>query len=112
MHLERCFFILIFFFILLLCFLLSFLQSKKAREKADKKKKGSIGAPMPGKVVGLRVKEGDKVDKGQPLVVLSAMKMETIVSAPFSGKIRKLATSLDEDLAGGDLLVEIEEASS
>ena len=103
---------LIFFFILLLCFFLPFLQSKKAREKADKKKKGSIGAPMPGKVVGLRVKEGDKVDKGQPLVVLSAMKMETIVSAPFSGKIRKLATSLDEDLAGGDLLVEIEEASS
>jgi len=88
----------------------SALGSKKAREKADKKIKGSVGAPMPGKVVGVRIKEGDHVEKGQPLVVLSAMKMETIVSAPVSGKIKKMATALDEDLAGGDLLVTIEEA--
>lgn len=85
--------------------------SKKARVKADKKNKGSLGAPMPGKVVGLRVKEGDRVEKGQALVVLSAMKMETVVAAPISGKIKKLSTAMDEDLAGGDLLLEIEETA-
>jgi len=62
---------------------------------------------MPGKVVGIRVKVGDKIEKGQPLVVLSAMKMETVVSAPMSGTISKLSAAMDEDLAGGDLLVEI-----
>jgi multidrug efflux pump subunit AcrA (membrane-fusion protein) len=63
------------------------------------------------KVVGLRVKEGDRVEKGQALVVLSAMKMETVVAAPISGKIKRLLTAMDEDLAGGDLLLEIEEAA-
>jgi len=67
---------------------------------------------MPGKVVGVRVKQGDKVEKGQALVVLSAMKMETIVSAPMSGTIKRMATSLEEDLAAGDLLFEIEEATA
>jgi len=64
---------------------------------------------MPGKVVGVRVKVGDVVEKGQALVILSAMKMETVVSAPVSGKVKKVVALIDEDLAGGDLLLEIEE---
>mgnify|MGYP001079832476 CR=1 FL=1 len=64
---------------------------------------------MPGKVVSVRVKDGDKVTKGQALVVLSAMKMETVVTAPMDGTVKRVATHEKEDLAAGDLLLEITE---
>jgi pyruvate carboxylase len=76
------------------------------RDKASEEP-GSVGAPMPGKVVGIRVEAGMVVAKGTPLVVLSAMKMETIVKAPITGLIKTLTVTEGEDLAGGDLLVEI-----
>ena len=82
-------------------------QKSVTREKAKKSEKGSVGAPMPGNVVSLKVKEGAMVKKGDPLVVLSAMKMETVVAAPTDGTVRRLAVKPGEDVAGGDLLLEI-----
>ncbi|XP_048585665.1 pyruvate carboxylase, mitochondrial [Nematostella vectensis] len=76
--------------------------------KADKGVKGSVGAPMPGKVVGVRVKENEVVKKGMPLVVLSAMKMETNVSAPIDGIVKKISVSLNSNVEAGDLLIDIE----
>ena len=76
--------------------------------KALKGVKGSVGAPMPGQVVDIKVKEGQKVEKGQPVLVLSAMKMEMLVTAPISGTIVKLAVTKDMKLEGDDLLMEIE----
>jgi len=67
----------------------------------------SVGAPMPGKVVGLRVEEGTVVAKDTPLVVLSAMKMETIVTAPITGLVKNLTVQEGDSLSGGDLLLEI-----
>lgn len=60
---------------------------------------------MPGTVIDIRVKEGDKVEKGQPLVVLSAMKMEMVVQAPKSGIINKLEIANGMKIEGDDLLM-------
>jgi pyruvate carboxylase len=76
--------------------------------KADKDVKGSVGAPMPGTVIDIRVKEGDKVEKGAPLVVLSAMKMEMVVQAPVSGVVKKIPIKKDMKLEADDLLIGIE----
>jgi pyruvate carboxylase len=66
---------------------------------------GELGAPMPGTVMEVRVKPGDKVTKGQPLVVLSAMKMETVVQAPANAVITKVLVTKDMKLEGDDLLL-------
>lgn len=63
---------------------------------------------MPGKVVGIRAKENEVVKKGDPLVVLSAMKMETNVTAPIDGTVTKISVKLNQNLEAGDLLVDIE----
>uniref|UniRef100_A0AAY4BUQ5 Pyruvate carboxylase n=1 Tax=Denticeps clupeoides TaxID=299321 RepID=A0AAY4BUQ5_9TELE len=75
--------------------------------KALKDVIGQVGAPMPGKVVEVKVKQGQKVEKGQPLCVLSAMKMETVVNSPMDGIIVKLHVNPDSTLEGDDLIMEI-----
>lgn len=70
--------------------------------------KGQVGAPMPGTVVDIRVKVGDEVKKGSPLVVLSAMKMEMVVQAPCDGKITSVDVSKDMKLLGDDLVLSID----
>jgi pyruvate carboxylase len=78
------------------------------RERAKPDQPGSIGAPMPGVVIELRTAPGATVEIGDALVVLSAMKMETIVSAPISGVVKRIVVAAGDSLAAGDLLVEIE----
>ena len=48
---------------------------------------GAVKAPMPGKVLSVNVKAGDRVTKGQTLVVLEAMKMEQSLTAPRDGVV-------------------------
>ncbi len=78
------------------------------RPKAEAGKAGSVGAPMPGLVVEVRAKIGQQVKKGQPLLVLSAMKMEVSVAAPKAGKLVALPINVGDNVAGGDLVAEIE----
>uniref|UniRef100_A0A4W4GX62 Pyruvate carboxylase n=1 Tax=Electrophorus electricus TaxID=8005 RepID=A0A4W4GX62_ELEEL len=77
--------------------------------KALKDVRGQVGAPMPGKVVEVKVKQGQRVEKGQPLCVLSAMKMETVVNSPLAGTVAKVYVKADSSLEGDDLILEISE---
>lgn len=76
--------------------------------KASKSNKGEVGAPMPGSVMDIRVKVGDKVEKGAPLVVLSAMKMEMVVQSPIAGTVKQIDIKIGMKLEGEDLLLSIE----
>ncbi|KAK8844019.1 pyruvate carboxylase [Kwoniella newhampshirensis] len=77
-----------------------------SREKASSDP-GSVGSPMSGVVIDVRVKEGQEVKAGDPLCVLSAMKMESVVSSPVSGKVKRVLVSQNDSIAQGDLVVEI-----
>ncbi|MBM3546975.1 MAG: acetyl/propionyl/methylcrotonyl-CoA carboxylase subunit alpha [Alphaproteobacteria bacterium] len=70
---------------------------------------GRLTAPMPGKLVQVFVKKGDRVEKGQPLVVLEAMKMEHTVKAPRAGIIAAVGYAAGEQVEDGASLVELEE---
>lgn len=67
-----------------------------------------LTAQMPGQVIDVRVAEGDRVEKGQTLVILEAMKMEIRVAAPYSGQVRRLAVSVGALVERGQALVELE----
>ena len=66
---------------------------------------GGLVAPMPGKVIDLKVKVGSKVKKGDTLVILEAMKMEHQVKASEDGKVSKLLIKKDDQLENGALLM-------
>ncbi|XP_035531331.1 pyruvate carboxylase, mitochondrial-like isoform X1 [Morone saxatilis] len=85
------------------------MKEMKFHPKAQKSIKGQVGAPMPGKVLEVKVEVGSKVEKGQPLCVLSAMKMETVVNSPVAGTVKVVHVMTDSSLEGDDLILEIEE---
>jgi acetyl/propionyl-CoA carboxylase alpha subunit len=69
----------------------------------------ALTAPMPGTVIRLLVREGEAVQPRQPLVVLEAMKMETPVVSPYEAVVRAVHVSEGDRVAGGELLLELEE---
>ena len=69
---------------------------------------GGLIAPMPGKVIDLKVKVGTKVKKGDTLVILEAMKMEHQVKASEDGKVSKLLIRKDDQLENGALLMVVD----
>nr|XP_046176286.1 pyruvate carboxylase, mitochondrial-like isoform X2 [Oncorhynchus gorbuscha] len=83
------------------------MKEMKFHPKALKSVRGQVGAPMPGKVIEVKVEPGQKVEKGQPLCVLSAMKMETVVNSPLTGVVTVIHVNTDTSLEGDDLILEI-----
>jgi 3-methylcrotonyl-CoA carboxylase alpha subunit len=69
---------------------------------------GQLLSPMPGRVIAIDVAQGDKVKKGQRLIVIEAMKMEHGLNAPFDGIITELNAVADAQIAEGALLVRVE----
>ena len=64
--------------------------------------------PMPGLLVSLNVKEGDKVEAGQPLAVIEAMKMENILRAEKTGVVKAVNAKAGESLAVDSIILELE----
>ncbi|XP_026331832.1 pyruvate carboxylase, mitochondrial-like [Hyposmocoma kahamanoa] len=83
-------------------------KSLKIHPKAVKENPNHVGAPMPGTVIAVKVKVGDKIEKGTPIVVLSAMKMEVAVQAPKGGTVASIAVTVGQKLDGDDLICTIE----
>ncbi len=69
---------------------------------------GEIEAPMPGKVTAVEISAGDKVEKGQRLLTLEAMKMEHALTAPFDGTVAELNARAGQQVGEGYLLVKVE----
>jgi acetyl/propionyl-CoA carboxylase alpha subunit len=69
---------------------------------------GSLRAPMPGKIVATPAKAGDAVTKGQPVVVLEAMKMEHALVAPFDGVVGEVGVSVGDQVAADAVLAVVE----
>lgn len=81
--------------------------SENAHEKADPDNKDHLGSGMPGMVVNVFVEVGDTVTKGQKLLVLEAMKMETTVYAEQAGDIDRLLVKAGSRVDKDDLLLVI-----
>ena len=69
---------------------------------------GGLTAPMPGKVVALLAQTGQKVEKGAPLLILEAMKMEHTITAPAAGTVKAFCYAAGEQVSDGAALVEFE----
>ncbi len=69
---------------------------------------GRLTAPMPGKIVALLVDAGAQVDKGTPLLIMEAMKMEHTISAPSQGKVTELLYAVGDQVTEGAQLLSFE----
>ncbi|KAI9683354.1 MAG: pyruvate carboxylase [Trizodia sp. TS-e1964] len=81
-----------------------------SRIKADSGDSSQVGAPMSGVVVEVRVHDGIEVKKGDPIAVLSAMKMEMIISAPHSGVVGSLQIKEGDSVDGSDLICRVQKS--
>lgn len=73
---------------------------------ASAAKVNELKAPMPGLIVDVRVQPGQAVQKGDPLLVLEAMKMENILKAPADGIIASIKVELRANVTKGQVLVQ------
>ena len=75
----------------------------------DVAEQSALTAPMPGTVIRVLVSPGDRVAHRQPLLVLEAMKMETPLVSPYDAVVKAVHVAEGDRVAGGMLLVELEE---
>lgn len=87
---------------------LDLLLEKFSKTKSDKGFKKDIFSPMPGSIVKINVKEGDKVRKGQVLLVLEAMKMENELKATQDCIVNKIFSEEKKPVDKGQILLKLE----
>ena len=64
-------------------------------------------APMPGKIIAIKVKVGDKMKKGQELIILEAMKMHNPILAANDGVIKEIPVQVDDSVQSGQFLISL-----
>ena len=82
-----------------------YIQNRKGNKNLQTEKQ--IIAPMPGKVVKVLVNEGQEVNEGQALVIISAMKMENEFSASTNGKVKKIHIQEGDSVESQQILIEL-----
>lgn len=82
----------------------------RKRGAAEAGSDGVIRAPMPGQVVSVLVKEGQKVAKGEALLVVEAMKLQLTLAAPFDGTVGAVKASAKDQVQEGQELARVEKA--
>jgi len=83
-------------------------DSQSAQSSQIDQNSGTVQATMTGRVIQILAKPGDQVVKGDPVVVLEAMKMEHNLTAPVTGQVRTLDTNLDQFVEQGHILATID----
>lgn len=84
-------------------------RAAHAAERAAGKSGGIVTAVMPGVVVEVLAKKGDAIEKGAPLLILSAMKMQNEIAATASGVVKEVFVSAGQAVAAGAKLASISE---
>ncbi|MBZ5644224.1 MAG: pyruvate carboxylase [Acidobacteriia bacterium] len=79
-----------------------------SRPKADPAEPGQVGSPIPGAISSIVVELGEQVKKGDRLLILEAMKMQSTVYAPIDGKVTKKLAGVGDKVEAKDLLLVIE----
>ncbi len=82
------------------------IQSLNGNSKR-RKQQGQLVASMPGMVLSILVEEGQRVSKGDPLIILEAMKMENVLKAGVSGIVSKINCDNNSPVDKGQLLIEL-----
>jgi pyruvate carboxylase subunit B len=83
-------------------------ETRSVAEAATLKGIPTISSPMPGKIVKILVREGDKVRKGQGLVIVEAMKMENEIRSPGAGIVKKINFKEGNLVDTADPIIELE----
>lgn len=87
---------------------LDLLIEKMSYSTGSSKKINFINAPMPGIIIGLPVKEGDTIKKGDTLLVLEAMKMENAIICPKDAIVKSIFIQIGDAVEKSKLLIELE----
>lgn len=83
--------------------------SKYANRKAwERPNPNMVVSFLPGTILEIMVKEGDTVKKGTSLLLFEAMKMHTLVNAPFDARVKSVAVAAGDKVPKGQLLIELE----
>lgn len=85
--------------------------SGKSRKRQEGMANTNIVAPMPGKVTKILVQHQQKIEKGSPVLVMEAMKMEYTLKAEIAAPVKKINVTVGAQVSLGQVLVEFEEVT-